>query len=72
VKQAEDSCEFIIRLYECYNRRSNVILNFAFDIHKVVECDLMGNRVDCVQVEVKQISFEIKPYEIKTFKVNFK
>lgn len=71
VKEAEDGNDFVIRLYECYNRRTHAVLKFASEVHEAAECDLMENKLGDLQTSGREIEFEIKPYEIKTFKVGF-
>lgn len=72
VKKAEDSEDIIIRLYECYNRRSKVNLTFFKDLSNVWECDLMENNINTVEFKGNNFEFEINPYEIKTFKLSTK
>lgn len=69
VKKAEDSESFVVRLYECCNRRSTVRLTFFKELAEVKECDLMENDLNGVQISRDSFSFEIMPYEIKTFKL---
>lgn len=69
VKKAEDSDDIIIRLYECYNRRTTVMTEFFKEINEVWECDLMENKQQKLASSGKGFCFEIKPYEIKTFAV---
>lgn len=69
VKQAEDSEDIILRLYECYNRRTQVKADFYKKLHEVWECDLMENELNQVEVQECTFKFEINPYEIKTFKL---
>lgn len=69
VKKAEDSDDVIIRLYECYNRRTNVELTFFKKLSEVWECDMLENGIETVNVEGNGFKFHIKPYEIKTFKL---
>ncbi len=69
VKKAEDSREVIVRVYECYNQRSDVKLTVAKPVKAAFECDLMENQQSQMQTEGNEISFSIKPYEIKTFKI---
>lgn len=71
VKKAEDGDETVIRLYEAFNRRSGVRLRFMKKIKTIAECNLMekeleGGAADCRGCEAV---FEIKPLEIKTFKI---
>lgn len=69
VKKAEDSDDIIIRLYECYNRRTKAVLCFFKELSQVWECDLMENELHRIPVTGNRFEFEILPYEIKTFKL---
>jgi alpha-mannosidase len=69
IKKAEDSDDLIIRLYECYNKRTDVTLTFFKPLLRVVECNLMEKDIQPVDVQENTFSFQIKPYEIKTFKL---
>jgi len=71
VKKAEQSDDLIIRMYECYNRRTNVKVACAANLSMVEECDLLESRTGSVDVEGSTFSFQIKPYEIKTFKIKY-
>lgn len=71
VKKAEDSDAVIVRLYECYNRRTLVTLIFGKELTSVVECNMMEEGADPVEFTENQATFEMKPYEIKTLKVTF-
>ena len=71
VKKAEDSDAVIVRLYECYNRRTPVTLIFGKELTSVVECNMMEEGADPVEFTGNQATFEMKPYEIKTLKVTF-
>ena len=70
VKKAEDSEHLIIRLYECYNRRTKATVTFFKKVAAIWECDLLENTISDIEVLNKSFSFEIMPYEIKTFKIN--
>lgn len=72
VKKAEDTDELIVRVFECYNKRIRATLTFAKDLGDVYECDLMEKNDVKFETEGDKISFEIKPFEIKTFKINMK
>ena len=72
VKKAEDSDDIIIRVYECYNRRTNATLSFPTTLQDVTECNLMEKTLTPMCFNEKSFAFEIKPYEIKTFKVKMK
>lgn len=72
VKKAEDSNGVIIRLYEYKNIRGKVNITFGRDIETAHECDLMENIIGSCKRTSDGISFEIMPYEIKTFLIDFK
>lgn len=69
VKKAEDDGGVIVRLHECYNRRSGVTLACGGGILRAAECDLMEQEEADAAVQDGKLHFEIKPYEIKTFKL---
>jgi len=69
VKQAEDSEEIVVRMYECYNKRATVKVSFFKLLDEVKECDLMENNIESITKNENSFEFEIKPYEIRTFKV---
>ena len=69
VKKAEDSNHLIIRLYECHNRRTQATVSLFKEIRQAWECDLLENNIDQVDISGRSFSFEIKPYEIRTFKL---
>jgi alpha-mannosidase len=72
VKKAEDSNDIIIRLYECYNRRSDVCIDFYRELDQVVECNMVEKEVKNISVNKKSFCFQMKPYEIKTFKLKMR
>ena len=77
VKKAEDSEDIIIRLYEYFNRRSSVKLTLGASIKNVWECDLLERNLSGMPEEglahgENDFAFEIRPFEIKTFKVRLK
>ena len=71
VKKAEDSDDTIVRLYEYKNKRTSVRLTCCKPLVYAAECDLMENETGTVEVEENAFAFDIKPYEIKTFKIRF-
>lgn len=70
VKKAEDSNDLILRVFECHNRRTSCTIKFFKELQSVVECDLMENELLSVIPIDDSFSFEILPYEIKTFKLS--
>lgn len=69
VKEAEDQVGIIVRVYECFNRGTKINLKSHAYIKEAYECDLMENNIEQIKTSGDQISFEIKPYEIKTFRI---
>lgn len=69
IKKAEDSDDLIVRMYEYQNKRSHVNMEFFRNISTAKECNLMEKDIDEAVFEGNKISFIIKPYEIKSFKV---
>lgn len=70
VKKAEDSDHIVVRMYECFNQRAKVTCRLPKTIQTVEECDLLENSISAAKPEGDSFSFNIKPYEIKTFKIN--
>lgn len=70
VKKAEDSDSLIIRGYESYNKRTDVRLDFGFDISRASVCGLLENEVEPLAVDGRSVSFKAKPFEIITIKIN--
>lgn len=70
VKKAEDSSNLIVRVYECHNKRSDVVMNLAGNITACCECNLLEEADIPIEFSGKQIEFSIKPFEIKTFKIS--
>jgi alpha-mannosidase len=72
VKQAEDGDGWVVRVYEYKQSRSNAVtLTFSQPIRRAVECNLLEDGDEAVQVQDTQLTFAIAPYEIKTFRVWF-
>lgn len=72
VKKAEETEGVIIRLFEYMNKCEEVNISFAKEIDKVWECDLLENKVKEEEFNKDAFNFIIKPYEIKTYLINFK
>ncbi|WP_195987495.1 alpha-mannosidase [Clostridium sp. D53t1_180928_C8] len=72
IKKAEDSDELVIRMYECHNMRTNVILEMISEIESVKECNLMETDLSELSKDGNKVSFEMKPFEILTLKVKLK
>jgi len=71
IKKAEDRDELILRLYENANRRGPATLTFARPLASAKLLDLLENAESDITVEGKQITVEIKPYEILSLGITF-
>lgn len=73
IKKAEDDDSFVVRVFEYKQyRKDRVELKFAREIENAVECNLIEEDARGIDFSGNRISFPVKPYEIKTFKVWFK
>ena len=71
VKKAETGKGIIVRLYEFENTRIKSNLTLLCQAKEVYEVDCLENRIHQVANNTNKFTFEIKPYEIKTFEVLF-
>jgi alpha-mannosidase len=72
VKKAEDDDAWVVRVYECKQYRSNGVgIRFGQPIRKAVECNLLEEDESPVAFQDHQLTFAIKPFEIKSFKIWF-
>ncbi len=70
VKKAEDEECLIVRMHECRGGRSHVTLSSEYPVKQFVPCNLLEH--DCGElIEGSSIDFEMKPFEIKTYKLFF-
>ena len=70
VKGAQDGDGFIVRLYENHGKRvmdAKVSIGLTFE--QIEECDLLERPVGKAKVCGNEITFELKPYEIKSFRI---
>lgn len=81
VKWAEDGEGIILRLYECENTKTRAVLTFAerYRLSEITECNLMEQPEPAAKQESEvfrpgpnAFGFTIKPFEIKTFRVQLK
>ncbi|MGI5959750.1 MAG: alpha-mannosidase [Massiliimalia sp.] len=70
VKKAEDENCLIVRMHECRGGKANVTLSSDFAVKQIVPCNLLEH--DCGEgTEGNAVSFSVRPFEIKTFKLYF-
>lgn len=71
LKKSEEGEHIVIRLHEFAGARGRVEISSGLNIASWQECDLLERATDDVP-EHGPFSFDIKPYEIKTFLVQLK
>lgn len=69
IKKAEDDDSVIVRLYECYNKKTDAAVHFGFDFKKAYLCDLMEENICELPHDGKSIRIPVKNYEIITLKL---
>ncbi|WP_191270973.1 alpha-mannosidase [Neobacillus kokaensis] len=69
IKKAEDSEQILLRVHEYTGSRGKVEVQSDLVIHAWQECDLMERPMG-TSVRQDRISFDIQPYEIRTFLVD--
>ncbi|MBU7004018.1 MAG: alpha-mannosidase, partial [Theionarchaea archaeon] len=69
VKKSEQDDGVVIRLYEAGRTRGPVEVRFGTSVKRAVECNLLEEEIADAEFGGNLISFNIKPFEIKTFKV---
>lgn len=68
VKEAEDSKDTIVRLYESKNIRTRAIVSVGFKATKCYLCDLLENELEELEIIDGKVSLDIKGFEIVTLK----
>ena len=69
VKLSEDGEDLIVRLYDYRGSKHKNCLLLGFKATQVWECDMLENVITSYEVQNGQVTFELKPYEIKTFRI---
>jgi alpha-mannosidase len=72
LKKAEDGDGYILRLCEIQNRRGTVNVKFFVPISGAAECDAIENETGKARLSGGALRLDIKPYEIRTFRLRFK
>ena len=70
-KMAQNSDGYILRVFEAYSSRGKCEIEFNNSIDSVTECNLMENDIGAVPHNGKSFVFDIKPNEVKTFRIKF-
>jgi alpha-mannosidase len=71
IKRADDGDGWIFRVYEAGNQRGKAEIVFERQITRAVECNLVEEGETPVEAAGDVLTFYIKPFEIKTFRVWF-
>ncbi|WP_372630833.1 alpha-mannosidase [Cohnella sp.] len=71
VKKAEDSDSLIVRLHDYSGMRDRVTLTSDLNVVSWQECDLLERPIDEPQAG-HLVEFNLLPYEIRTFKLDFR
>lgn len=66
---AEDQTAIILRLYEAFNRRTKLTIRFTHPLKAVYLCNMLENPEYEIPCSGSEVKYEIKPYEIATFKI---
>lgn len=71
VKQAEDASGTVVRVFDYKNQRGPVTVTCGKPVQSVTECNLVEKEQGAVPCGENSFTFQIAPYEIKTFKIRF-
>ena len=71
LKRAEDSDATIIRVYEAHGRRTKARLSTGLNILSAAACNLIEEEDQPLDHGERSLDFQLKPFEIKTFKLHF-
>ncbi len=69
VKHAQDDNGIIVRVYESRRVRGERTLTLNLPFSKAYECNLMEEDENEIAVNGNKITFNIKPFEVKTFRL---
>jgi len=69
VKPAEDGRGLILRVYEPHGARGEVAIQTSIALVGVIECNLVEEDIDSVELEGTGFRFPINPFQIRTFRM---
>ncbi len=69
IKEAEDSNDYIFRLFECSNTKTTAKIDFGFAVDGVVICDMCENDIKQLDVSNNSVCLDFGAFEIHTIKV---
>ena len=68
IKEAEDSEDIVVRLYEAKNIRAKAELSIGFDAKKCFVCDMLENELEELPIVDGKVTYHFRGYEILTLK----
>ena len=68
IKKAEEDSSVVVRLYETYNQKADVVLTTAFDFKEVYLCDMLERNITPLETVNGQVKLPVKNFEIVTLK----
>lgn len=71
-KKAQNDDGYILRVFEAYSSRGKCEIDFCKAIESVTECNIMEKDSEALSHCEKSFVFDIKPNEVKTFRIKFK
>ncbi|MEG2951500.1 MAG: glycosyl hydrolase-related protein, partial [Clostridia bacterium] len=70
VKQALHGQGSILRMYECYNRRTAVHLTFGFLPNRVELCNLIEETIEELPLVNGELDLLLTPYQIVSLRIS--
>jgi alpha-mannosidase len=69
VKQAANSQDVIVRIYECHGARGDVTLQAGFSVQTALRTNLLEEPIEHLSVEGNRMNLAFRPYEILTLRL---
>ena len=69
VKKAEDSDDIVIRLYDAFDRKTSVHLDFGFEFESAYICDMLENDEEKISDGGNALNINVSNFEIVTIKL---
>lgn len=71
IKEAQDKEGVILRLYECYNRRTSVTLTLPGTPKAAWRCNMLEEKEQELQLSGELLKLQLRPYEIATIRIAY-
>lgn len=68
VKQAQDGNGMIVRLYECFGRRTRTMLVPGWTLKRVTRCNMLEDPGEAIAMEDGGVPVALRPYQIMTLR----